>query len=134
MALEAVLLKRVEDSALGRGPTLIIPGEPSEPREPSREPNCGEIGDPGQSRYQGLGDRHWAGASVHSSPDGTGRAAAGQVHNSEQGGGPAGVAVDAPREGAAAQPAGGTVESPPQLHPHPLEVEEAGAGQQGWSQ
>jgi len=39
MPLEAVLLKRVESSVLGRGPTLTIPGEPSEPREPSREPN-----------------------------------------------------------------------------------------------
>lgn len=40
MPLEAVLLKRAGASALGRGPTLTIPGEPSETREPSREPNC----------------------------------------------------------------------------------------------
>lgn len=53
--MEAVLLKRVDGSALGRGPTLTIPGEPSEPREPSREPNCGGIRDPGKITYQGLG-------------------------------------------------------------------------------
>lgn len=55
MPLEAVLLKRAEGSALGMGPTLTIPGELSEPREPSREPNCGEIRDPGESRCQGSG-------------------------------------------------------------------------------
>lgn len=45
-----------------------------------------------------------------------------------------GAAVDAPKEGAAAQPAGGTVGSLPQLCPHPLEGEEAGAGLQQGSQ
>ena len=46
MPLEAVRLRKAGASALGRGSTLTIPEELSEPREPSREPNCGkpEIG------------------------------------------------------------------------------------------
>jgi hypothetical protein len=132
MALEAVLLKRAEASALGRGPTLTIPGELSEPREPSREPNCWKP-EIWVSEEVRAGGWRLGRARVEGSPGGTGKAVARWVHNSGQGGEAVGAAAGAPREEAAAQPVEGTGGSPPQLHPHPLEVEEA-PEQQGWSQ
>lgn len=122
--MEALLLKRVVASALGRWLTPTPPGEFSEPREPPLEPNCGKP-ETWVRTDSGLGYWGQGAARVQGSPGGTGKAVAAQVHKSEQGGGAAGAVADAPREGATAQPAGRTVGAPPQLHSHPLEAEGA---------
>lgn len=125
MPLEVVRLKRTGASALGRGLTLTIPGELSELRAPSREPNCRKPVSGKIRSKSGLGDSGWGRAREQGLPGGTGRAAVGQAHSSGQGEEAAGAAADVPGERAAAQPAERTAGSPPQLRPHQLQVGEA---------